>query len=230
MPRVILAVVLALVAVGQQGFATKDLRKLVGQTRRMCGKVVTFTYPHGDKDGDCSVELQVGAPYWKPLFYILILKDALVSFDTPPEERYLSQEVCVTGLVQSDDKHIPHIVVASPSQIEVPHEEPVAPFGQGALRLCEPDVVRPKLIKEVKPKYPSADLVRKRVEDHVFLEAVIGEDGAVTDVRTVYAMYPELSDAAQTALRQWRILARTQDRGPLEMLPGLGHEVGPRWR
>jgi TonB family protein len=220
MPRVILAVVLALVAVGQQRSNIKDLRKLIGQTQRMCGAVVTFLYPPGT-DGDCSVQLQVGGPYWEPLFYILIPKDALPSFETPPEARYLSQQVCVTGLVKSDDKHIPHIVVASPSQIELPHEEPIATFGNGALRTCEPDVVKPKLLKSVKPSYPSADLVRRGIEDHVFLQAVIGEDGTVTDVRTVYARDPELSAAAQAALRQWRFSGGTRRGVPVRVLAAV---------
>jgi TonB family protein len=78
--------------------------------------------------------------------------------------------------------------------------------------------VRPKLSKEVKPSYPSADLVRKRREDRVVLQAVIGEDGTVTDVRAVYGMYPELNDAAQAALRQWRFSAGTRRGVPVRVI------------
>jgi hypothetical protein len=221
MPTAILVLVLALVAVVQRPSRIDDMRKLVGHTERLCGSVVTFTYPHNDNGGDCSVRLHIGGPYWQPLFYIFVPKDALASFQTPPEVKYLSQQVCVTGLVQNDDKHIPHIVVATPSQIELPHEEPIPPFGQGAFRICEGDVVKPKLLKSVKPSYPSYDLVRKGVEDRVFLQAVIGDDGTVNDVRTVYGMYPELSDAAQAALRQWRFSAGTRRGVPVKVLAGV---------
>lgn len=222
MTRTALSVFLvAVVALVQRPSSIQDIRKLVGQTEKMCGSVVTFTYPHEEDGGDCSVRLHVGGPYWKPLFYIFVPKDALPSFQTPPEIKYLSQEVCVTGLVQDDDKHIPQVVVATPSQIELPHEEPIPPFGQGAFRICETDIIKPKLLKSVKPSYPSYDLVRKRVEDRVFLQAVIGEDGTVKDVRTVYAMYPQLSDAAQAALRQWRFSAGTRLGVPVQVLAGV---------
>lgn len=154
----------AMVALVQRPSSIDDIRKLVGKTETLCGSVVDFTYPHNDNGGDCTVRLHVGGPCWQPLFYILVPKDALALFQTPPEAQYLLQKVCVTGLVQSDDKRIPHVVLASPSQIELPHEEPISVFGKGAYRPCEPDVVKPRLLKSARATYPSYYHVGRGVE------------------------------------------------------------------
>ena len=74
-----------------------------------------------------------------------------------------------------------------------PPVEPVRPGG---------NIKEPRKIVDVTPSYP--DVARAaRVEGIVILEAVLGPDGLVRDVRVLRSM-PLLDEAAMTAVRQWR--------------------------
>lgn len=177
-------------------------RKLAGQTHQVCGQVVTFAPP--DKDGDgCELRLDFGSPYWKPSFYVLIPERLRAEFGGRPEQRFFGQQVCVTGQVRIA-RRIAHIVLESPAHVFVQEEKAVPRFGDGAHRPCEQGAVAPKLTREVRPNYPSEDLVRRRIEDRLLLEAVVGTDGAVSDVRTLYSEVRAFEPPAEAAIRQWR--------------------------
>lgn len=60
----------------------------------------------------------------------------------------------------------------------------------------------PARIVNVPPVYPQMALAA-RVAGYVILEAVIGEDGSVRDVRVLKSI-PLLDEAARTAVRQWK--------------------------
>lgn len=60
----------------------------------------------------------------------------------------------------------------------------------------------PQRVTDIAPVYPAIARAA-RVEGIVILEAVIGEDGAVRDVRVLRSL-PLLDDAAIDAVRQWR--------------------------
>ena len=62
-------------------------------------------------------------------------------------------------------------------------------------------VKEPRKVKNVSPQYP--DLARQgRIQGTVVLEATIGPDGRVTDLKVLRSV-PLLDTAAVTAVRQW---------------------------
>lgn len=79
-------------------------------------------------------------------------------------------------------------------------------------------MVRPKLLKEVKATYPSAEFIRQRIEDVVLLDAVIAADGSVSDARVTDGRYPEFNKAAVEASRQWRFRPATLAGQPVSVL------------
>jgi TonB family protein len=66
-------------------------------------------------------------------------------------------------------------------------------------------VQSPRLVHEVKPSYTPAAM-RAGIEGMVWMEAVVGPDGRVSDVRVTQSLDAEhgLDDQAVQALRQWR--------------------------
>ena len=207
----------AIVAQIQHESSIKDFRKLVGQTKQVCGRVVTYSIVGDDSSGNCSFQLDIGTPYWRPTFYVSVPGEVAEDRPVARPERYLSQDVCVTGLVQSDKKRTPHIAVSSSAQITIKDEQPNPPFGEGARRLCESGIIRPKLLREVKPNY-TRDLMARKAEDKVLLQAVVGTDGSITDVRTVYAMYADMSAEAMKAIRQWKMSPATSRGAPVPVI------------
>jgi len=78
-----------------------------------------------------------------------------------------------------------------------PPETPHAPVRPGG------NIEQPRKIVNVPPVYPP--LARSaRVQGIVILEAVIGEDGSVRDVRILRPVNPLLDAAAADAVKQWR--------------------------
>ena len=61
----------------------------------------------------------------------------------------------------------------------------------------------PALVRRVEPNYPPF-LAQARVQGVVILEAVINEEGAVTDVKVLRSVNPLLDREAVLAVRQWR--------------------------
>jgi TonB family protein len=79
--------------------------------------------------------------------------------------------------------------------------DPIATgFGAGAYPL---GAAHPSISKIVKPPYPKAAM-ETGAEGEVLLDAVVGADGSVTDVRVVKAINTDLVDAAVAAVRQWK--------------------------
>jgi len=74
--------------------------------------------------------------------------------------------------------------------------QPAAPVRVGG------EIRPPQKVTDVAPSYPPIARAA-HVEGIVILEAVIGEDGAVRDVRVLRSI-PLLNDAAIEAVRQWR--------------------------
>jgi TonB family protein len=197
--------------------SVKELRQYVGQTHRVCGTVVTYSYPAKSGSGDCGAKLYI-ANAQHPQFYVLIPNDAAAAFPASPEVLYQTHDICVTGVVEADKKHSFHIIARTPSQMEVTDTQPLTHFAAGARRSCEAGVSPPKLLHEVKPSYPSADFVRRQIEDTVFLEAVIGTDGSVTETRVIGGRYPELNTEAEKALRAWRFQPAFINKTPVTFL------------
>jgi protein TonB len=87
--------------------------------------------------------------------------------------------------------------------VSLPADEPPPPPAVKLVPLRVGGVVRPpEKVHHVNPAYPPIALAA-RVKGIVILEALIGEDGGVRDVR-VQRSVPLLDDAAEDAVRQWR--------------------------
>ena len=71
------------------------------------------------------------------------------------------------------------------------------------------------LVREVKPVYPP--LARQaRIQGAVILEAIIGKNGIIENLRLVSG-HPMLAPAAIEAVRQWRYRPYTLNREPVEV-------------
>jgi TonB family protein len=208
-----IVVVCMALAVGTNAQEKKDPRKLAGKEATLCGTVVTFMYP-GD---DCSVRLDLSQPHWRAFFYAEIPVEARAMFQGPPERQFLGQQVCVSGKVARDKKRVPYIAVTSPTQIEQTTTNARPVFAPGTSLVCEKGVVAPKLIKEVRPSY-TPDLLRRRLEGVVLLEAVVGVEGTVTDMVVIFADVPDFAGPAQKALREWKFEPGTSDGIPVPVI------------
>ena len=213
MPILLAAVFIVAVLVPQN---IKDYRKLVGTTVTVCGQVVT--YQHIEKEPACTMRLDIGTPSWSPSFYVVLRDHVRSRLGGAPESDLLGQSICVTGLVQSDRKRVPYIVVSSPLQLKQTSTVPVPPFAAGVARTCEDGVTKPHPVREVKPEYESWEFVRRKLEDVLLLEAVVEADGSVGEIRTVYRRHPEFEPAAHKALKQWRFRPATRAGNPVPVL------------
>ena len=90
------------------------------------------------------------------------------------------------------------------------HDGPAAPYLFLSIEpINEPEragrnpAVMPQLIHRVSPVYP-ADARKARIDGVVILEATVGTDGAVHDLRALRSEPMGLTDAAIAAVRQWR--------------------------
>jgi TonB family protein len=214
MHQVLVIAIVALAAADLQ--KASDYLKLAGQPTTVCGRIVSYSMPDS---GGCDTRLDIGAPYWKALFYVSVADAARTSFPEPPEEMYLNQEICVTGPVAVDTKRVAHIVVTKPEQIAIKETGVrINRFPPGAFHSCEKAISPLKLVHEVRPDYPSGELVLKRIEDLLLLDAIVAADGSVAAVRTVYMEHPEFERAAHESVKQWRFTPPTRGGRPVSTI------------
>ena len=71
------------------------------------------------------------------------------------------------------------------------------------------------LVHQVKPQYPELAM-KARIQGTVVLQAVIGKDGTVQDLRLVSG-HPMLAPAAIEAVRQWRYRPYLLNSEPVEV-------------
>jgi protein TonB len=83
-----------------------------------------------------------------------------------------------------------------------------------AISATAPGVTPPVALETISPAYP--ELARRaHVEGIVVLEAVIGADGSVRDVRVLRGAHPLLDPAAVEAVRRWRYRAAAVGTRPI---------------
>ena len=85
---------------------------------------------------------------------------------------------------------------------EAPPPPPPAPAPRAPIRIGG-QVKQPQLVKRVEPEYPPL-AVKAHIQGVVILEATVGEDGEVMEVRLLRSANPLLDREAERALRQWR--------------------------
>jgi len=89
------------------------------------------------------------------------------------------------------------------------------------------NILAPRKLVDVKPIYPDA-LRQANIGGTVTMEAVIGADGAVRDVRTVSSPDPGLAEAAAAAVRQWEFSPTLLNCTPIEVTMDVTTSFVPR--
>jgi periplasmic protein TonB len=111
----------------------------------------------------------------------------------------------LTGSIDWSTAAPPAVVVKKP-EVKEPEVKRITVGGS---------VQEARLLKQVKPAYPP--LARQaRISGEVRLEAVIGVDGTVQQLRAVSG-HPLLTGAALEAVRQWRYQATMLNGKPVEV-------------
>jgi TonB family protein len=93
------------------------------------------------------------------------------------------------------------------------------PFGQGAYRANEPGLVKPKLLKQVPPNYPTVAR-NASVAGDVELEAVVMPDGTVGDLRLAKSLDTRfgLDQEAIRVAKLWVFEAGRKDGFPVPVI------------
>ena len=199
---------------------SKQYRQYVGQTRTICGRVATYTFPGKEGSGDCTLRLQLGDPYWDSAFYLEV--EGKGNSAVAPEP-FLSSRVCATGVVASDTNKVPFIRVTNASDVRITDGAASTAFGSGAVHVCEAGVVAPQLRQNITPVYPPQEFERRaRAGNYstavVFLQAVVAANGSLESYRTIYSEAPAFAAAAEEALRQWRFNPATRTGVPVRVV------------
>lgn len=74
----------------------------------------------------------------------------------------------------------------------------------------------PRKVADARPRYP-ASMVGSNVEGRVVMQAVIGTDGAIKELRTVEATHPDFQSAAEEAVWQWRFTETLLNCVPIDV-------------
>ena len=82
------------------------------------------------------------------------------------------------------------------------------------------NILQPMKIADVKPRYPER-LQAAGTGGVVTLEALIGTDGTIRDVRVVKSADPDLDRAAMDAVRQWEFSSTILNCTPVEVSMGI---------
>jgi protein TonB len=103
------------------------------------------------------------------------------------------------------------------SERRSPAQVPAAAAGPRPLRVGG-NIRAPRKLVDVHPVYP-ASMRESGREGVVPIEAIIGQDGAVTSVRVVSAqVHPDFAIAAVDAVRQWKFSPTLLNGAPVEVV------------
>lgn len=128
--------------------------------------------------------------------------------EAPQEQTIMSQEELQTSTPGMAEEGNGQQIVVAPNEDELPK------FG---------DYVYveelPEAVTRVPPSYP--DLAREAgVDGTVMVQALVGKDGKVKDVRVVKSI-PMLDDAAKAAVRQWVFKPALSNNKPVAVWVGV---------
>ena len=190
--------------------APQNYRKLVGQQKEICGRVVEYTTAFKRR---CDIALMIGERSKKWKFAAVVPKSSRQVLSAKPES-YLLEDICVSGLVVEEDKK-PYIKVENPEQLRIAKTS--RPFAPDAARDCDDGVQLPKVLLEVKPEYSRAAM-REKVQGAVVVEIVVAADGTVTDGRVIRSLHPDLDASALRSAKAWRFSSPTVHGQPAAMV------------
>jgi DNA/RNA endonuclease YhcR with UshA esterase domain len=95
--------------------STKQASKYLGQTKTVCGKVVSTYYARSSSGAPTFLNLD--RPYPNNIFTAVIFEENRSNFRGKPENIYKYKKICVTGVI-TEYKGVPQIVLESDSQIK----------------------------------------------------------------------------------------------------------------
>jgi hypothetical protein len=107
-----------------------------------------------------------------------------------------------------------------PGPVDTPNvlaEKPMPPRKECAASAEGGRIVPPRKIRDARPYFPSA-LRGTAPEGTVELEARIGPDGYIADVRLLSDAQPDLAQSAIAAVREWRYTETLLNCTPVEVL------------
>ena len=88
------------------------------------------------------------------------------------------------------------------AQATPPSQTPPDEFLKGVVPSDTKDLVLPRVLREVKPKY-TPDAMREKVQGRVKLQVVVQTDGTVGRARVLEGLHEQLDATAITAAKQW---------------------------
>ncbi|MBB1286438.1 energy transducer TonB [Flavisolibacter sp. BT320] len=94
----------------------KNIRNYIGDSVTFCSKVFRTRYYKDSEDGPTLLDVQ--ADFSDPFVNVVILEKDRAKFNGIPEERFLNQDVCISGVVRLRN-NIPYLAVQSPAQIRI---------------------------------------------------------------------------------------------------------------
>ena len=143
---------------------------------------------------------------------VTILSTSRAQFIPTPEELYRDTEVCATGRVETAGRRR-RLVVSGPADIAIRKrlKPPEPPWKNIHYRECDESVKMPVLIGQVRPTY-TREAMKARIEGTVALEAIVGTDGMISEIRVRRSLDSEfgLDNEAIKVLWQWRFLPGTR--------------------
>ena len=107
-------------ACSQDSISSKEASKYIGETKTVCGKVVSTFYAQSSKGKPTFLNLDKAYP--NQIFTIVIWKDDRSKFEHSPEDFYKGKNICVTGTITEYNGE-PQIEVTEPEQITIKKEE-----------------------------------------------------------------------------------------------------------
>jgi TonB family protein len=192
----------------------EQVRRNRGKLATVCGIVIAFGC---DEKGETN--LSFDPPTGRNRFAIVIPSDLRASFPKRLEDRFLGRDICVTGPIEKGRFSGDQIVAADPSAIAI-QPGPTTQrntFAPSAHRSCDPDVVRPKLLKRVNANYPT-NAQSAGIQGIVVMQAVVEPDGTIGDIEALSSSHPDLERAAILALKQWRFEQGTYKGRPAPVI------------
>jgi len=113
----VVAVVLAAAnfALGQRAISPCEARNHVGEFSKVCGQVASARFALRSRG--VPTFLNLDRPYPNQIFTALIWVEDRSKFGSP-EERYASQEICVSGVIQLH-RGVSEVILRNPSQVQV---------------------------------------------------------------------------------------------------------------
>jgi protein TonB len=176
----------------------------VGQVVTVCGPVAEVHCEFQNR----TTFVQLGAGGISPIFNVVIDAAHRSRFGPGIEGRYQSQQMCVTGKIESVAGGY-WIAANGPDQIAI--EGAPANAVDDVYGACDEGVQLPTLVSQVRPHY-TAEAMRAKLRGTVLLRGTVGTDGVVRDIRVVRSLDPSGLDAETIkAFSQWRFRPGTRN-------------------